>query len=952
MQQPKFQNGASVSLKGQNARGTIQDHRFRENRFEYKINYGGNGVSWEAEDVLEIDGIQLRWEDERAFLRDLCLIKLDSRLSDSFYSHRASRTEFQVHQFKPILKFLRNPDQRILIADEVGLGKTIEAALIYLELKARADIKRVMIVCPSRLRQKWQNEFLNRFDEQFKIYGTREIEELFQDYDRIGDNKEFRAIVSYETLRQRRFIDGLDERQVHLDLLIMDEAHKMRNQTTKTYAVGDVLTTSSDAVVFLTATPINLDDRDLFNLLHLLSPKDFETYEEFKDKIKDINSTKNDMEPEERIENQKRARDLSPFAPILVRTRKREVMGAAVRKAQSVNITLSPREKEVYDVILNSAYDVYQSQNIANIAFITVLRERLAASCLPVARKKLLSSQGSEEEFFGIEENIDLGEDEDETTTASPQVHLEVLRSLPIGEEDTKLTKLLEIIEGVLADTPESKILIFSTFRGTLEYLYEHLQKYYPSVIHGQIAIGERYRRIENFKNKSELKIMLSSEVGSEGLDFQFCDVLINYDLPWNPMQVEQRIGRLDRFGQKSESIRIFNFFIEDTIEGRIFERLYNRIQIFEGAIGSLETILGPTIKELTKEIYKRRLTVEEEKRLAEEKTEALIRQRQMSEELEEQKDELMGHDELFAQEVHERIETGRTISPLEVKELVLSFVQDLRDSDNSKAQIVLRSKSSGLLTVDEILMRKLHSEKRSQPTLVLSERLENLNPNPKRIEITFESEYTREQPNIELVTHQHILAQAALRHWRNKKMQGLPATWVSVPNENADEIGLGYFFIYRFEEISLRTSYSLHTLILMDDGRWAESTANRLLYHLQSNESYSEEFGGDFSYEEAEKRADDKISEVQNKKRQEARERFEEIINARIRAIKQNADAKIRSVDEQLRKVSDEKIRRMRLKQIENIKAHRDSKVEELRNKSKPTLRYKLMCVGRIEIY
>jgi hypothetical protein len=180
--------------------------------FEYCVIFGDD-ESWFSETDLEavpLDG-QPHWQTRDEFLRDLVLAKMRGHLSDSFYAYQASRTHFVPYQFRPALKFLRNPDQRILIADEVGLGKTIEAAIIYLELKARLNISRVLVLCPSRLKAKWHDELRNRFEEEFVELDTPKLRTFLDDTRRLGSRFPFKAIASFEMMRSAEFIEAWTE---------------------------------------------------------------------------------------------------------------------------------------------------------------------------------------------------------------------------------------------------------------------------------------------------------------------------------------------------------------------------------------------------------------------------------------------------------------------------------------------------------------------------------------------------------------------------------------------------------------------------------------------------------------------------------------------------------------------------------------------------------------------
>ena len=194
-------------------------------------------------------------------------------------------------------------------------------------------------------------------------------------------------------------------------------------------------------------------------------------------------------------------------------------------------------------------------------------------------------------------------------------------------------------------------------------------------MIHGGISIDERQKTIEKFRTDPEYRVLLSSEVGAEGLDFQFCDVLVNYDLPWNPMQVEQRIGRLDRFGQEAPLIRIYNFVIEDSVETRIFERLYRRIRIFERAIGDLEAILGEEIRKLSLDVIRADLTPEQEIEEAEKAALRIEELQQAREALERQQDELVGQGAILDATVEDAVASGHVVHPEEVRSLVRTYL-------------------------------------------------------------------------------------------------------------------------------------------------------------------------------------------------------------------------------------------------------------------------------------
>ena len=232
------------------------------------VDYGGRQiypVFFSAGERLQVPGWQLElvpvqhdapFLPRDAFLRRLLLAKLDNPVTDLLYSFQASRTKPEAYQFKPVLKFLDAPVPGILIADEVGLGKTIEAAILYLELKARGEIDRVLIVCPAGLREKWQTELSVRFDESFEILDRKRIKRDLDLYAERDGHLPLRAIVGLETIRAREIQELMDESSVRYDLVIIDEAHHLRTSGTLSNQIGERLSDLADNLVLLTATPL------------------------------------------------------------------------------------------------------------------------------------------------------------------------------------------------------------------------------------------------------------------------------------------------------------------------------------------------------------------------------------------------------------------------------------------------------------------------------------------------------------------------------------------------------------------------------------------------------------------------------------------------------------------------------------------------------------------------
>jgi SNF2 family DNA or RNA helicase len=283
-----FKTGDEVNIKNQSQRkGLVQSNPFwGQGEWQYTVFFSSTEKkTFRESDLTSCEDMDVVWGDLDAFLRSLALVKLNRPLSDNLYALYGSRTKFEVYQFKPALKFLANPDQRLLIADEVGLGKTIEAGIIFLELQARLEVHRVLVVCPSALRYKWQDEMRLRFDEEFVILDMNGMKRFFQQYDQLGDGTRLRGIVSLELLRRPELALEFEEKHINLDLVIIDEAHHCRNTSTQSNKVANILADNADAMLLLTATPLQIGNEDLFNLLKILAPGEFDDMSVFEDRL-------------------------------------------------------------------------------------------------------------------------------------------------------------------------------------------------------------------------------------------------------------------------------------------------------------------------------------------------------------------------------------------------------------------------------------------------------------------------------------------------------------------------------------------------------------------------------------------------------------------------------------------------------------------------------------------
>ena len=674
------------------------------------------------------------------FRRILFRSRLSGTLTNVLYSIEASNTEFMPHQFLPVLKFLESPVGRLLIADEVGLGKTIEALYIWQELQARQDARRLLVVCPSTLREKWKGDMLTRFGiTDAEILDAKKLWELIQTVHSTGFRKGFVGIVGLEGIRTRskdadihsriprsRLSAYLQEEvpgweEPLFDLLVIDEAHYLRNPATASHQIAEALRDVSKHVLLLTATPVHTGSDNLFNLLKLLSPENFtdstvfeEIFEynrliirgmnallyrnnpmEALESIKKVAShnfshsseelqtikckleSSSDLIDEERIHLGRRLQRLSPFSTFITRYRKRDVFpNRVLRSAKQLEIPLTPYEKTIYETITWDIRRFAKGKPPFHIFQLVSLQRQLTSSFYASLRRwgKMKSRSLNPElwEDLGV---LGKGKQGSLLPEILQKVTSKTVDMKKLYVEDVKFKKLLQAIRAILQKNPKEKIIIFSYYRATIDYLHRRLLRHGIQSIRLKGGMQERkWEVLRSFQSPEGPQVLVSSEVGSEGIDLQFCRYLFNYDLPWNPMRLEQRIGRLDRIGQQADKILIYNLCRPDTIEDRVVMRLYTRIHIFEESIGDLEDILGNYIERAARILIDPDLTEEEREQRILQSQQALVEQRQQMRELEEKAVDFFHHQEFILSHVIQRRESGQYIKPVELKDLVKDF--------------------------------------------------------------------------------------------------------------------------------------------------------------------------------------------------------------------------------------------------------------------------------------
>ena len=469
-----------------------------------------------------------------------------------------------------------------------------------------------------------------------------------------GRPESLTAVATLESLRSSPPLDRMRDLAPNFDLIIVDEAHYLRNQGNKSHQLGQDLSDWAEHLIFLSATPLNLRADDLFNLLNLLDSAQFFDKQVFEAQLepnRHINNiakelTRPGVKPRDLInelykiketslgssmaqrsdfqrlaelldteflshagiaQSKRHLAALNTLASVFTRTRKAETPeNRAKREPVPVVVNWSPLELGFYTAIRKW----FVTRAMANgqvPGFALQMPLRQAASCLPA----MIDYMKSKYDFKEDEEDpFDFGTDLDPALSEILMDELvNNLQTLPNFSVDTKYETFEKALLGVLGTAGE-QVLIFSFFKRTIDYLKKRLVEkgLRVEIMYGNTPADKRYELMEKFR-QGKFEILICSEVGSEGLDFEFCNILVNYDLPWNPMRVEQRIGRLDRFGQKAEKIFILNIQVPGTIEDDIFMRLYDRIDLFQNSIGQLEPILRDEMKDLTSTLLNPKLT-------------------------------------------------------------------------------------------------------------------------------------------------------------------------------------------------------------------------------------------------------------------------------------------------------------------------------------------------------
>lgn len=526
---------------------------------------------------------------------------------DPFLAVNVSKIDPLPFQIDAVYNYiLKYPRIRFLLADDPGAGKTIMAGLVIKELKLRKLADRILIVAPGHLMEQWRREMLDKFQEDFVVVRRdllRSSTNVFQKYSQV--------IASIDFLKQDDVLDLLKD--VTWDLVIVDEAHKLAaykygNKLSKTqrYRVGEVLSERTAHMLFLTATPHKGDPENFRLLVDLLLPGMFSDAEVLKEAIRS-----------------------GAHVPFL-RRMKEDLRGFdgkrlfPPRYSTTITYQLSDDEIRLYRALteyIQTQYSQISSESKRrNVAFAMVILQRRFASSVYALLKSLERRKERLEEYLKnrealaeqprvdwdslLDELEDMEESErwakeDEllgvTASKSPsaiKAEIETInklislaRKVIESQAETKIQDLKQTLAKINSEFPGEKILLFTEFKDTLDYLTERLREWGYTVtnIHGQMSMEERLEKEKEFRHNAQ--IMVATEAAGEGINLQFCHLLVNYDIPWNPNRLEQRIGRVHRYGQK-KPVYIYNLVAGNTREGEVLQRLLEKLEEIRSALG------------------------------------------------------------------------------------------------------------------------------------------------------------------------------------------------------------------------------------------------------------------------------------------------------------------------------------------------------------------------------
>lgn len=535
------------------------------------------------------------------------LSKIKNETASGFLSSLASGVIPLPHQLHVLNRAMETNNIRYILADEVGLGKTIEAGMIIKELKKRGLVKRVLVVCPTGLVTQWASEMQEKFHEKFNVILPSDFDtirritdndDVYGQYDQIISPMDSIKPIEKHAGWSEEKVEKYNNKRIYSiinsgwDLIIIDEAHRVAGSSGEVarHKLGSLLAKASPYLLLLSATPHNGKTEPFLRLVRLL---DEDAFPNAKSIVKE------------------------QVTPFLIRTEKREAIDNNCnllfknRVTHLVTLTWDERNNlqcELYELVSSYVSKTYnkalrnRKKNMCLI-FLLIIMQRMVTSSTAAIRQSLerrLNVLVNQQTRMGslTEEDLDDIDIEDGVEEALEAISLDmqkeidelqqiiaVAKQAQFQNQDVKVGPLMDSIDAITTVDKKQKIIIFTEFVATQIYLKDLLSKrgYTVSVLNGSMSIDERNDAINEFKTSTT--VFISTDAGGEGLNLQFANIIINYDLPWNPMKIEQRCGRVDRIGQQRD-VSIYNFIVSDTVENRVREVLEQKLSAILNEMG------------------------------------------------------------------------------------------------------------------------------------------------------------------------------------------------------------------------------------------------------------------------------------------------------------------------------------------------------------------------------
>lgn len=505
----------------------------------------------EFQQRLSADGPWANWNMYRLAAQVQQVTAIDSFEGLLAPAHLPAFTPLK-HQLEVAKRVVEEMNGKAILADEVGLGKTVEAGLIIKEYMIRGLAKKILILVPASLVSQWVQELRTKFYidavEQKKSYVWEQCDVV---------------VSSIDTAKRQPHRDTI--LSIAYDMVIIDEAHKLKNNKTKNYEF--VRNLNKKFCLLLTATPIQNRIGEIFNLVSLLKPGHLGNEHQFKDLF---------AKKELQLEDHDRLKQL--VNKVMIRNRRQDTgIEWSKRHVKTISIDFSPTEQSLYDEICQLKNNPSYTKHMFSIMTL----ERECCSSREAVYMTIKKMQKEEKHILGA--------------SAIGQI----MEKINQVEQNSKALEVVKLIQQL-----NEKVIIFTEYRATQIYLQWFLQQNGISSVpfRGGFKRSKKDWMKDLFRERAQ--VLIATEAGGEGINLQFCNQIINYDLPWNPMRLEQRIGRIHRLGQERD-VHIYNMATNGTVEEHILKLLYEKIQLFENVIGDLDDILTRIdIKEAETELH------------------------------------------------------------------------------------------------------------------------------------------------------------------------------------------------------------------------------------------------------------------------------------------------------------------------------------------------------------